>query len=205
MAGSIEFEPPLASITKLIKAVLPSNVQVTKEAREAFQRAAGIFIFYLTHCSNEICMESKRQTIKSEDVLAALRELDLGEFEAPVEEFLRKFNLEQLDKKKRKRDSEEAGSGGGASADVGAGETGDVVEEGVGAAEEEENDDADDDDDAAAEAEAEEENNDDDDLVAEADLEDDDVVDDVVDGGTSPDAADEPSPKARKVGGQGEE
>ena len=37
----------LACVSRIIKNVLPENVQITKDARAAFTRAAGIFIFYL--------------------------------------------------------------------------------------------------------------------------------------------------------------
>ena len=36
-----EFEPPQACVARIIKNVLPDNIQVTKEARAAFSRAAG--------------------------------------------------------------------------------------------------------------------------------------------------------------------
>jgi DNA polymerase epsilon subunit 3 len=68
-----EFEPPLASVSRVIKSVLPDNILMTKDARAAFVRAAGIFIFYLTHCSNDIAKENKRQTIFTVDVLNALK------------------------------------------------------------------------------------------------------------------------------------
>lgn len=49
-----EFEPPQACVSRIIKNILPENVQITKDARAAFTRAAGIFIFYLVsyvlHC-----------------------------------------------------------------------------------------------------------------------------------------------------------
>ena len=84
-----EFEPPQACVSRIIKNVLPENIQITKDARAAFTRAAGIFIFYLTHCANDFSKEKKRQTIYTEDVLNALKELDFGEFQAPLEEFLK--------------------------------------------------------------------------------------------------------------------
>lgn len=52
---------------------LPEGMLMTKDARLAFVRAAGIFIFYLTHCSNDFCRESKRQTIYTQDVVNALK------------------------------------------------------------------------------------------------------------------------------------
>lgn len=68
-----EFEPPAACISRIIKQALPDNIQITKDARAAFARAAGIFIFYLTHCANDYCHDSKRQTIYTADVINALR------------------------------------------------------------------------------------------------------------------------------------
>ena len=83
-----EFEPPQACVGRIIKNVLPENVQVTKDAKAAFTRAAGIFIFYLTHCANDFSRESKRSTIYTQDVVNALKELDFGEFQAPLEAFI---------------------------------------------------------------------------------------------------------------------
>jgi len=105
-SSALQFEPPLASINKIVKAVLPKDVTVTKDARQAFQRAATAFIFYLTHCSNDISNEHKRSTIKSDDVLKALKELDFAEYEGPVEEFvaqmkaISKSNLNSNSKRK---------------------------------------------------------------------------------------------------------
>lgn len=41
-----EFEPPQACISRIMKSVLPDNIQVTKDARAAFTRAAGSFVNY---------------------------------------------------------------------------------------------------------------------------------------------------------------
>ena len=68
-----EFEPPAACVSRIIKAALPDNIMVTKDARTAFVRAAGIFIFYLTHCSNDFSRDNKRTTIFPQDVISALR------------------------------------------------------------------------------------------------------------------------------------
>ena len=46
---------------------------LTKEARAAFTRAAGVFIFYLTHCAADFSKEGKRQTIYASDIKNALR------------------------------------------------------------------------------------------------------------------------------------
>eukprot|EP01035_Chromulina_nebulosa_P017216 gene17216-22738_t len=102
-----EFEPNLACISRIIKSAIPDNIQVTKDARLAFARAAGIFIFYLTHCSNDFSKENKRQTIYAIDVINALKELEFDELVGPVEEFLEVFKRETESKKnsKEKKDN----------------------------------------------------------------------------------------------------
>ncbi len=70
---TLEFEPPVACVNRILKNVLPDNILLTKEARAAFVRAAGIFIFYLTHASNEFTRDNKRQTIFPQDVINALK------------------------------------------------------------------------------------------------------------------------------------
>ena len=84
-----EFEPPQACINRVIKSVLPESVNVTKDARNAFTRAAGVFIFYLTHCANDISKDKKRSTIYASDVLNALNDLEFDQFRKPVEDFLK--------------------------------------------------------------------------------------------------------------------
>ena len=63
-----DFEPPQAVVNRIMKGVLPDNVQITKDARTAFARASGVFIFYLAHCANDISKEKKRSTIYASDV-----------------------------------------------------------------------------------------------------------------------------------------
>ena len=104
-----DFEPPLASVTRIVKSALPSNIMLTKDARAAFTRAAGVFIFYLTHCANEFCQDNNRSTISSTDVRNALKELDFDDFEAPIEEFLEFFKAqEKAHKQQRQRHKDEA-------------------------------------------------------------------------------------------------
>ena len=97
------FDAPAASIIKIFKAALPPQYRMTKEAKDAFQRAASVFIFYLTHCANDICREKKRQTIKGEDIVAALKELEFDPFVETIENFMLKKEAE-IESKKRPRE-----------------------------------------------------------------------------------------------------
>jgi histone H3/H4 len=71
--SAVEFEPPLACVRRILKNSLPSSTNVGKDASAAFARACGIFIIYLTACSNDFAREHKRQTITANDVLAAIK------------------------------------------------------------------------------------------------------------------------------------
>lgn len=44
-----EFELPQASVGRILKRKLPEGVTVSKEAKQAFAKAGGIFVLYLTH------------------------------------------------------------------------------------------------------------------------------------------------------------
>lgn len=68
-----EFEPPLASVRRMLKNTLPSSTNVGKDAASAFSRACGIFVIYLTACANDFAREGKRQTITANDILAAVK------------------------------------------------------------------------------------------------------------------------------------
>jgi hypothetical protein len=74
--------------------------------------STGIFIFYLTHCANEFSKENKRSTISTQDVINALKELDFGDFEGPLVDFLEKYRAENASKQKSKK-KEGEGDGDG--------------------------------------------------------------------------------------------
>ncbi len=112
---SPDFEPPQASVNRIVKQVLPPNIQLTRDARAAFTRAAGVFIFYLTHCANEFSKEGKRQTIYASDIKKALVELDFEDLEGPFEEFMEVYSKAQkeenaLKKAKKNQKSSDASS-----------------------------------------------------------------------------------------------
>ena len=71
--STIEFEPPLACVRRILKQSLPKSTHCGKDASQAFTRACGIFVIYLTTCANDIARENKRQTITANDVLAAIK------------------------------------------------------------------------------------------------------------------------------------
>ncbi|KAF3332056.1 DNA polymerase epsilon subunit 3-like protein [Carex littledalei] len=78
-------ELPRSIVRRLVKEKLSElagdeDVNVNKDALLAFGESARIFIHYLSATANDLCKESKRQTINAEDVLKALDEIEFPEF-----------------------------------------------------------------------------------------------------------------------------
>jgi len=104
---------PLANVKRVVKTKLQElaqeqygeerDVAVNKDALLAFSESAKIFIHFLSATANEICRESKRQTINADDVLKAVEELDFPEFSEPLMRCLSAFRKDQDAKKLDKR------------------------------------------------------------------------------------------------------
>ncbi|KAK9088348.1 hypothetical protein Scep_027430 [Stephania cephalantha] len=83
----------------------PNNVAIHKDALLAFSESARIFIHYLSattmisYRANDICKESKRQTINAEDVFNALEEIEFIEFIEPLKAALNDFRKRNARKK----------------------------------------------------------------------------------------------------------
>ncbi|KAK9093410.1 hypothetical protein Syun_028321 [Stephania yunnanensis] len=77
----------------------PNNVAIHKDALLAFSESARIFIHYLSATANDICKESKRQTINAEDVFNALEEIEFIEFIEPLKAALNDFRKRNARKK----------------------------------------------------------------------------------------------------------
>ncbi|GJM99591.1 hypothetical protein PR202_ga16711 [Eleusine coracana subsp. coracana] len=76
-------ELPKAIVRRLVKDKLAhiaggegAEVIVNRDAMTAFAESARIFIHYLSATANDMCKESKRQTINADDVLKALDEME---------------------------------------------------------------------------------------------------------------------------------
>uniref|UniRef100_A0A7S0DPR1 Transcription factor CBF/NF-Y/archaeal histone domain-containing protein n=1 Tax=Amorphochlora amoebiformis TaxID=1561963 RepID=A0A7S0DPR1_9EUKA len=95
-------EMPLATITKIIKNALPSNTQVAKDVKGLFSKAAGIFILYLSTHANEICQKRQKNTISAQDVLAAVKEIEMEDFLPSLEKYLEDYRLISANKKRAK-------------------------------------------------------------------------------------------------------
>ncbi|KAJ6986153.1 hypothetical protein D5086_018880 [Populus alba] len=101
-------ELPKAIVRRVVKDTLSrcspedSDINVHKDALLAFSESARIFIHYLSATANDICKESKRQTMNADDVFKALEDIEFPEFVGPLKVSLSEF--------KRKNGGKKAGS-----------------------------------------------------------------------------------------------
>lgn len=87
---------PKGIVKRLLKAKLSAinkndssrDVTIHKDALLACSESAKVFISFVTAAAFDICQEKKRQTISAEDVLAALEELEFGEWVPQLRETL---------------------------------------------------------------------------------------------------------------------
>ncbi|KAF9676370.1 hypothetical protein SADUNF_Sadunf09G0131500 [Salix dunnii] len=83
-------ELPKAIVRRVVKDTLSrcspedSDINIHKDALLAFSESARIFIHYLTATANDICKESKRQTMNAGDVFKALEDIEFPEFVGPL-------------------------------------------------------------------------------------------------------------------------
>ncbi|TYJ33190.1 hypothetical protein E1A91_A05G086000v1 [Gossypium mustelinum] len=75
------------------------DFNVHKDAHLGFTESARIFIHYLSATANDICKESKRQTMNAEDVFKALEEIEFSEFVKPLRASLAEFRKKNAGKK----------------------------------------------------------------------------------------------------------
>ncbi|KAL2541022.1 nuclear factor Y [Abeliophyllum distichum] len=97
-------EFPKAIVRRLVKDKLSklstdSEISVFREALEAFSESARIFVHYLSATANDICKESKRQTINAEDVFKALEEIEFSDYVEPLRASLEEFRQKNAGKR----------------------------------------------------------------------------------------------------------
>ncbi|KAF5200470.1 Dna polymerase epsilon subunit [Thalictrum thalictroides] len=100
-------ELPKAIVRRVVKDKLSQcsgddgggDLNLQKDTLLAFSESARIFIHYLSATANDVCKESKRQTINAEDVFKALEEIEFPEFIGPLKASLDDFRRKNAAKK----------------------------------------------------------------------------------------------------------
>ncbi|KAF3514299.1 hypothetical protein F2Q69_00002449 [Brassica cretica] len=121
-------ELPLAIVRRVVKNKLSEcspeyDVSIHKEAILAFSEGARIFIPYLSATANDNCKDSRRQTMKAEDVFKAIEDMGFEDFSEPLKASLEDF--------KKKNAGKKAGGGEGAASSSKPKETGKRKQEGA--------------------------------------------------------------------------
>nr|XP_043634435.1 DNA polymerase epsilon subunit 3-like [Erigeron canadensis] len=128
-------ELPKAIVKRIVKDKLSqlsqdgADIQVLKDPLSAFSESARIFIHYLSATANDICKESKRQTISAEDVFKALEEIEFPEFVGSLRTSLAEFKRKNTKRKSDSTKSKEAKKGKTKEAGTENGEAQDNVDE----------------------------------------------------------------------------
>ncbi|KAJ5767092.1 Histone-fold [Penicillium nucicola] len=104
---------PRSLTIRLAKAVLPPNTTIQKDAVLAMQKAATVFVSYLSSHANDATL---KRTIAPSDVFNALSELELDSFRGRLEQELEAYTDIKAGKRKPKKT--ENGAVPGSEADV---------------------------------------------------------------------------------------
>ncbi|EFJ12470.1 hypothetical protein SELMODRAFT_227538 [Selaginella moellendorffii] len=103
---------PKATMTKIIKEMLPPEVRVARDAQDLLVDCCVEFINLISSESNEICNKEEKRTIAPEHVLKALEILGFGEYIEEVHAAYEQHRNETLDSPKAGgKWGKEAGSG----------------------------------------------------------------------------------------------
>uniref|UniRef100_A0A803MBA6 Transcription factor CBF/NF-Y/archaeal histone domain-containing protein n=1 Tax=Chenopodium quinoa TaxID=63459 RepID=A0A803MBA6_CHEQI len=74
-----------------MRQVLPSNGQITDEAKETIQECISKFINYVSKEANEIRKVEQRKVISANDLVAAMSRLKLGHYAEPLLTYLNRY------------------------------------------------------------------------------------------------------------------
>ena len=65
-------------VTRLMKEVIPEDVQVSREAKNAICKGASIFVLQLTIAAAEQAHSNKRRTLQDKDIIKSASHLGLS-------------------------------------------------------------------------------------------------------------------------------
>ncbi|CAL1354650.1 unnamed protein product [Linum trigynum] len=85
---------PKATMTKIIKEMLPPDVRVARDAQDLLIECCVEFINLISSESNEVCSREDKRTIAPEHVLKALEVLGFGEY---IEEVYAAYEQHKLE------------------------------------------------------------------------------------------------------------
>lgn len=88
---------PKATMTKIIKEMLPAHVRVTRDAQDLLVECCVEFINLISSESNDICYKEEKRTIAPEHVLESLKILGFGSYIREVKAAYEQHRIENWD------------------------------------------------------------------------------------------------------------
>jgi len=86
---------PIANVSRIMKAAVPSTAKISKEAKECVQECVSEFISFITSEAAEKCQMEKRKTIGGEDILYAMMTLGFDNYAEALKIHLAKLRQHQ--------------------------------------------------------------------------------------------------------------
>lgn len=86
---------PNSVIMRLLKDALPEGINISKDARSTFAKAASIFVLYTTSCASAVATKSHRKTVSGSDVFQALNEMEFDHYIEPLTKCLEHYRAEK--------------------------------------------------------------------------------------------------------------
>lgn len=107
--GGEDLSLPKATVQKILSEILPKDIAVSKEAREAITECSIEFIMILSTQLNEIAEKEAKKTIASDHVVKALEELGFHSYLEVISKVLEEHK--ELLKGKEKKNNKFQNSG----------------------------------------------------------------------------------------------
>jgi histone H3/H4 len=81
----------IANVARIMKAAIPENAKIAKDAKECLQECVSELISFITSEAAEKCFMEKRKTIGGEDILYAMTSLGFDDYETTLKIYLAKL------------------------------------------------------------------------------------------------------------------
>nr|AEG76898.1 putative transcription factor H2A superfamily protein [Linum usitatissimum] len=82
---------PLATITRVMRSILPPRTKISEEVKETIQKAVSEYISIVTVEANEHCRHDQRRTVTAEDVLWAMDRLGFDNYVETLSLYLTRY------------------------------------------------------------------------------------------------------------------
>ncbi|CAF2256069.1 hypothetical protein YC2023_096721 [Brassica napus] len=89
---------PIASVTRIMRKILPSEARISEEAKENIQICATTYISFVSAEASDTCQSERRTTITAGDMLSAMSNLGFEDYVEPLNVFINRYRLSETDR-----------------------------------------------------------------------------------------------------------